>query len=183
VPGRQKSLVGTVVADKMDKTVVVAVETTTRHRIYHKIFTRTKRYMAHDDRLDAKRGDTVRILETRPLSRHKRWRVAEVIQRGEVAEVAPKEIDAELIERPREKAEAETAVPAAEAFAAEETPGAETALPEAEAESATAEAAAAGEEATAESADMAEGQDGPDAEDAATEAGTDEGDAVEGDEP
>jgi small subunit ribosomal protein S17 len=127
VAGRQKSLIGTVVSDRMEKTVIVAVETTTRHRIYHKIFKRTKRYMAHDDRLGAKPGDQVRILETRPLSRHKRWRVAEVIQRGEVAEVQPKEIDADLIERPREQA------PAAEAPAAE-APAPE--LPAAEAPSA-----------------------------------------------
>ena len=131
MPGRQKSLIGTVVADKMEKTVVVAVETTSRHRIYHKIFKRTKRYMAHDDRLGAKLGDMVRILETRPLSRHKRWRVAEVLQRSEVAEVAPKEIDAELLERLREKpAETEPdAAVAAAAPAAAETPTAEVEAP------------------------------------------------------
>ncbi len=95
MPGRQKSLVGTVVSDKMDKTVVVLVETTSQHRLYRKMIKRSKRYMVHDDRLDAKPGDVVRILETRPLSRHKRWRVAEVLKRGDVAEIAPQEIDRE----------------------------------------------------------------------------------------
>ena len=82
MPERRKSMTGTVVSDKMDKTVVVVVETTTRHRLYHKILRRSKRYLAHDDRFEAKPGDLVRILETRPLSRHKRWRVAEVIEKA-----------------------------------------------------------------------------------------------------
>lgn len=99
----QKSITGTVVSDKMEKTIIVQVATTTRHRIYKKIMRRTKRYMAHDDHLGAKLGDTVRIVETRPLSRHKRWRVAEIVERGEVAEIAPSEIDAEYLSRPREK--------------------------------------------------------------------------------
>ena len=99
----QKSITGTVVSDKMEKTVVVQVATTTRHRIYKKILRRTKRYLAHDDRLGAKPGDTVRIVETRPLSRHKRWRVAEIVERGEVAEIAPSEIDAEYLTMRREK--------------------------------------------------------------------------------
>src|SRR3990172_12321317 len=100
MPGRQKSLIGTVVSDKMDKTVTVAVGSTRRHPLYHKIMQRTKRYLAHDDRLGAKPGDLVRIVETRPLSRHKRWRVIEIVTRGEVAEIAPREIDAEYLGRP-----------------------------------------------------------------------------------
>ena len=76
MPGLAKGLIGTVVSNKMSKTVVVLVETTTRHRLYHKILRRSKRYQAHDDRLEAKPGDRVRILATRPLSRHKRWRVS-----------------------------------------------------------------------------------------------------------
>ena len=103
MPGQQKSMTGKVVSDKMDKTVVVVVESTTRHRLYHKILRRTKRYLAHDDRLDAKPGDLVRILETRPLSRNKRWRVAEILRRGEVAEIAPREIDSEYLGTKREK--------------------------------------------------------------------------------
>src|SRR3990172_7996992 len=101
--GQRKSLTGTVVSDKMDKTVVVLVETTTRHPLYRKILKRSKRYLAHDDRLEAKPGDLVRILETRPLSRHKRWRVAEILQRGEEAEIAPQEIGAEYLEERRER--------------------------------------------------------------------------------
>ena len=100
---QRKTLTGTVVSDKMDKTVVVVVESTTRHRIYHKIMKRSRRFMAHDDRFEAKPGDIVRITETRPLSRHKRWRVAEVVQRGEVAEIAPREIDTQYLSITRER--------------------------------------------------------------------------------
>jgi small subunit ribosomal protein S17 len=100
-----KMLTGTVVSDKMDKTVIVTVQTTTRHRLYRKILKRSKRYMAHDDRFEAKTGDLVRIAEMRPLSRHKRWRVIEIVQRREVAEVAPREIDAEYINIQREREE------------------------------------------------------------------------------
>src|SRR3990172_9656490 len=101
--GRLKSLVGTVVSEKMEKTVVVLVEHTTRDPLYRKTLKRSKRFLAHDDHLDAKPGDLVRILETRPLSRHKRWRVAEVLKRGEVAEIAPQEIDAEYLTLQRER--------------------------------------------------------------------------------
>jgi small subunit ribosomal protein S17 len=102
MPGRQKSLTGTIVSDKMDKTVIVLVETTTRHRLYRKTLKRTTRYMAHDDRLEAKPGDIVRIVETRPLSRLKRWRVAEIVQRGDMPDVAAREIDVEYLSRQRE---------------------------------------------------------------------------------
>jgi small subunit ribosomal protein S17 len=110
----QKSITGTVVSDKMAKTVIVQVASTTRHRIYKKIMRRTKRYLAHDDRLGAKPGDTVRIVETRPLSRLKRWRVAEIVERGEVAEIAPREIDAEYLSRRREKETPLAPTPASE---------------------------------------------------------------------
>ena len=105
MPERQKSITGTVVSDKMDKTVVVLVQRTTRHRFYHKILRRSKRYLVHDDRFEAKTGDLVRITETRPLSRHKRWRLAEIIQRGEVAEIAPREIDSDYLAPQREREE------------------------------------------------------------------------------
>ena len=108
MPGQTRMLTGTVVSDKMAQTVVVLVETTTRHRLYRKILKRSKRYMAHDDRLEAKTGDLVRIAETRPLSRHKRWRVVEVVQRRDVAEVAPREIDADYITLTREREQPET---------------------------------------------------------------------------
>ena len=74
-----KERVGTVVSDKMDKTVVVAVENRFPHPIYKKTVSRTKRYKAHDEDNNCKVGDQVRITETRPLSRTKRWTVAEVI--------------------------------------------------------------------------------------------------------
>ncbi|MEN9495491.1 MAG: ribosomal protein [Cyanobacteriota bacterium] len=74
-----KERVGTVVSDKMDKTVVVAVENRFPHPIYKKTVSRTKRYKAHDEANACKVGDRVRITETRPLSRTKRWSVAEVL--------------------------------------------------------------------------------------------------------
>jgi small subunit ribosomal protein S17 len=74
-----KERVGIVVSDKMDKTVVVAVENRFPHPIYKKTVSRTKRYKAHDEDNNCKVGDQVRITETRPLSRTKRWTVAEVI--------------------------------------------------------------------------------------------------------
>ena len=74
-----KERVGTVVSDKMDKTVVVAVETRFPPPIYQKTVSRTKRYKAHDEENACKVGDRVRITETRPLSRTKRWAVAEVL--------------------------------------------------------------------------------------------------------
>jgi len=113
--------VGMVVSDKMDKTVVVSVEHMTRHRLYQKTMRRTKRYLAHDDRLEARIGDLVRIVETRPLSRHKRWRVAEILQKGEGAEVAPREIDREYIGQRRQRAKAEEAAQATAPTPVEET--------------------------------------------------------------
>jgi len=77
----------------MDKTVVVAVETPKRHPLYKKTIKRAVKYKAHDEKNECGLGDMVRIIETRPLSRHKRWRVAEIITKGEIAEVQPKEID------------------------------------------------------------------------------------------
>lgn len=74
-----KERVGLVVSDKMNKTVVVAVENRTAHQKYGKIVVRTKRYKAHDEENKCKEGDRVRIQETRPLSRTKRWMVAEIL--------------------------------------------------------------------------------------------------------
>jgi len=89
---KRKIRLGQVVSDKMDKTVVVAVETLRRHPLYKKTMKRTVRYKAHDENNECRQGDIVRIIETRPLSRQKRWRVAEIVTRGEVVEVQPKEI-------------------------------------------------------------------------------------------
>ncbi|HZQ34734.1 MAG TPA: 30S ribosomal protein S17 [Dehalococcoidia bacterium] len=89
-------MIGTVVSTKMQKTVVVAVESLKRHRLYKKTLRRTKRYKAHDETNACVLGDIVRIVETRPLSKEKRWRVAEILTRGNVAELQPQAIDASL---------------------------------------------------------------------------------------
>jgi small subunit ribosomal protein S17 len=73
---------GLVVSDKMDKTVVVAIERRVPHPVYGKMVTRTKRLKAHDEQNSAKVGDTVRIVETRPLSKDKRWRLLEIVERA-----------------------------------------------------------------------------------------------------
>lgn len=80
---RRKVLVGTVVSDKMDKTVVVTVERVQAHPLYGKRIRRTCRYKAHDERNEARVGDRVRLMETRPLSKEKRWRVLEIVERAE----------------------------------------------------------------------------------------------------
>lgn len=79
---RRKTRVGTVVSDKMQKTVVVAVERRVSHGLYGKQMTRTAKYHAHDEENTARQGDVVRIMETRPLSRTKRWRVVEILERA-----------------------------------------------------------------------------------------------------
>ena len=89
---KRKTRFGRVISNRMDKTVVVAVETPKRHPLYKKTIKRVVKYKAHDKNNECRLGDTVRIVETRPLSRQKRWRVAEIITTGEVAEVQPKEI-------------------------------------------------------------------------------------------
>jgi small subunit ribosomal protein S17 len=99
----QKSMDGRVVSAKMEKTVIVQVDHTTRHRLYRKIIKRSKRYFAHDDRLESKVGDLVRITEMRPMSKLKRWRVSEIIERGEVAEVQAREIDSAYLAIHRER--------------------------------------------------------------------------------
>ncbi|MFN4033290.1 MAG: 30S ribosomal protein S17 [Fimbriimonadales bacterium] len=81
--GRRKVRVGVVVSDKMDKTVVVAVMRSYRHPVYRKTIRRTKKYMAHDEQNACRVGDRVEIVETRPLSRHKRWRVRQILERAQ----------------------------------------------------------------------------------------------------
>ena len=89
---KRKSRLGRVVSNKMDKTVVVAVETTKHHPLYKKTIKRAVKYKAHDANNECGQGDIVRIIETRPLSREKRWRVAEIITKKAVVEVQPGEI-------------------------------------------------------------------------------------------
>lgn len=78
----RKVVVGKVVSDKMDKTVVVAVEDSVKHPLYKKIIKRTVRFKAHDEKNECKSGDKVRIMETKPLSKDKRWRLVEIIERA-----------------------------------------------------------------------------------------------------
>ena len=88
---------GKVVSDKMQKTIVVAIEANFRHRLYKKTVRRVRRFMAHDERDEAKLGDRVRIVEASPISRRKRWRLLEVLTRADLPEVAPGSIDLELL--------------------------------------------------------------------------------------
>ena len=78
----KRSFVGLVTSDKMDKTIVVTIATKKMDRLYKKYVTRTKKYMAHDENNDAHVGDTVRIVECRPLSKNKCWRLAEIVERA-----------------------------------------------------------------------------------------------------
>lgn len=78
----RKTRVGQVVSDKMDKTVVVAIRDNVKHPLYKKILKRTLRLKAHDEKNEAKVGDTVLVMETRPLSKDKHWRLVEIIERA-----------------------------------------------------------------------------------------------------
>jgi len=78
----RKTNVGRVVSNKMDKTIVVAIEDSVKHPLYKKIIKRTVKLKAHDENNDAKIGDTVRVMETRPLSKDKRWRLVEIMERA-----------------------------------------------------------------------------------------------------
>lgn len=79
----RKVLTGRVVSDKMEKTVVVAVETLVRHPMYQRIIRQTRKYKAHDEENNCRVGDKVKVMETRPLSKEKRWRVIEVLDRAD----------------------------------------------------------------------------------------------------
>ena len=79
---RRKERVGIVVSDKMDKTISVAIQRQVKHPIYGKVIKKTTKLKAHDEANDANYGDMVRIIETRPLSKNKRWRLVEVVERA-----------------------------------------------------------------------------------------------------
>lgn len=81
--GMRKVLTGKIVSDKMDRTVVVAVESLVRHPLYQRTIRRTKKFKAHDEENTCRIGDKVRMMETRPLSKEKRWRIIEVLERAE----------------------------------------------------------------------------------------------------
>ena len=149
---RRKSRVGTVVSDKMDQTVVVAVEWRMPHALYKKPVKRRTRFKAHDSENQCQIGDVVRIRETRPLSKTKRWRVSDILVRKDIADIQPEEIviddlaaETDLVEEmPEPRDELETSVDevdeigvavAAEAVTAElDEAGAEAAEEEAVAE-------------------------------------------------
>ena len=78
----RKERIGVVVSNKMDKSIVVEIERREKHPIYGKFIKKTSRFMAHDEKNDCNIGDTVRIMETRPLSARKRWRLVEIIERA-----------------------------------------------------------------------------------------------------
>ena len=78
----RKTRVGKVVSNKMDKTIVVAIETSVKHSLYNKIVRRTVKFKAHDENNECKVGDRVKVMETRPLSKDKRWRLVEIIEKA-----------------------------------------------------------------------------------------------------
>lgn len=82
--GKRKVRSGQVVSDKMDKTRVAAVERVTRHPLYGKTIRRTKKYMFHDEANESRVGDVVKIMETRPLSKDKRWSLVEIVQKSKL---------------------------------------------------------------------------------------------------
>jgi len=130
--GGRKTRVGVVVRDKMAKTVVVAVEAFKRHRLYKKIMRRVKRYKAHDEENACRVGDKVLIVETRPLSRDKRWRVAEILATAALPEEERAFIEEEVAEELRELEEvvvAEAPLAQEEALPAEEEVVVEEELP------------------------------------------------------
>ena len=78
----RKTLIGRVKSDKMDKTIVVAIEDSVKHKLYNKVIKRTIRVKAHDEQNEARIGDRVKIMETRPLSKDKRWRLVEIVEKA-----------------------------------------------------------------------------------------------------
>lgn len=139
--GGRRVLEGTVVSDKTEKTVVVAVKSSVRHRLYKKIVRRVRKFMAHDDELNAHMGDVVRIVECRPMSKRKRWQVVDVLFRADLPDVAAESIDLELLGEVKTEEEAAEEAPAAAAVA-------ETAEKPAAAAESVLEAEASADEAT-----------------------------------
>lgn len=120
--GGRKLREGTVVSDSMEKTVVVSVASATRHPLYKKTMRRQRNYIVHDENGEAHKGDRVRIVESAPVSKTKRWRLVEVLRQVELPSVAPEDIDLELIGEVK-PAEEEIPEPVATAPAAvEEAP-------------------------------------------------------------
>ncbi|MFP6651341.1 MAG: 30S ribosomal protein S17 [Dehalococcoidia bacterium] len=121
---RRKVRIGRVVSDKMDKTVIVAYGWSTPHPIYKKAMRRETRFMTHDPENQAKLGDMVRIVESRPISKTKRWRLVEILSSREIAELQPEEIQ---VDESVVSAAATSAIDQAEAAeSASTTPDAES---------------------------------------------------------
>ncbi len=116
--GLRKTRTGIVVSDKMDKTVVVLVERLVAHPLYGRVMRRRRKYMAHDEKNDCRVGDIVRIVECRPLSKHKSWRVVEVLRRGTTT-ISPAEALEESVEVTEEIEEIEERMEEAPAEAQE----------------------------------------------------------------
>ncbi|MFN8532073.1 MAG: 30S ribosomal protein S17 [Dehalococcoidia bacterium] len=88
----RRTLTGTVVGNKMDKTVVVAVERVKRHPLYRRTIRRTTKYKAHDEKNQCNLGDLVKMIESRPISKEKRWRVIEIVKKGDVPDLKPQDV-------------------------------------------------------------------------------------------
>ena len=99
---KHRTMVGRIVRDKTEKTVIVEVESRRRHPLYKRVMRNISRFMVHDEGNECRLGDTVEIVESRPLSHRKRWKVAKILARHEVAEVAPVELDQGLLEVKKE---------------------------------------------------------------------------------
>ena len=95
---KKRTLVGVVVSDVNDKTIIVSVERRAPHRLYRKVITKTNRYHAHDEQNQATLGDIVRIIESRPMSRLKRWALAEILVGRDVAEVEATDLDSAFVD-------------------------------------------------------------------------------------
>ena len=105
MPAMKKTKVGQVLSNKMDKTVVVSVESYRHHPIYKKTIRNVVKYKVHDEKNECAIGDTVRIVETRPLSKEKRWRVREIMIKAAAIDVKPEEIEPKLVsEKPEPEA-------------------------------------------------------------------------------
>lgn len=118
MPRKQRT--GLVVSDKMDKTVVVTIERTVTHPLYKKVLRRRKRLKAHDETNVCALGDTVLIEECRPLAKDKHWRVVQIIERREVADIQPREIEAPSLDD--DETPAAAAAPASEAAPDDDAP-------------------------------------------------------------
>ncbi len=120
--GGRKTREGTVVSHSMEKTVVVSVASATRHRLYKKTMRSNRNYIVHDENGEAHKGDRVRIVESEPISKTKRWRLIEVLRQVDLPDLAPEEIDLEVIGEVKAEEEVAPQAVAPSAAALAETP-------------------------------------------------------------